>query len=46
MGCCEKGTSFTTESLCPYCFAKIPATRELCDDDVYLVRIQKIENRA
>lgn len=38
MGCCEKTTSFATESLCPHCLDRIPATRERCGEDVYLVK--------
>jgi 7,8-dihydro-6-hydroxymethylpterin dimethyltransferase len=38
MGCCEGEAFFATESLCPYCLDRIPAVREMCGDDVYLVK--------
>jgi uncharacterized radical SAM superfamily Fe-S cluster-containing enzyme len=39
MGSCGSATSIETESLCPYCFTKIPAIREASGDDVFLVKI-------
>jgi uncharacterized radical SAM superfamily Fe-S cluster-containing enzyme len=38
MECCGCETAFATESLCPYCFAKIPAVREANGEDVFLVK--------
>lgn len=38
MECCGCGELFRTESLCPYCLARIPAVREAKGDDVYLVK--------
>ena len=38
MDCCSCGTVFETESVCPVCFAKIPAVREARGNDVYLVK--------
>ena len=38
MDCCECGDVFETESLCPLCLGKIPATREICGSDVFLVK--------
>jgi uncharacterized radical SAM superfamily Fe-S cluster-containing enzyme len=38
MECCDRGTVFETESVCPQCLAKIPAERETHENDVYLVK--------
>ncbi len=36
MSCCEEQVLSATESVCPECLARIPATRVACGDDVYL----------
>ncbi len=38
MGCCGDESVFATESLCPFCFARIPAFRESLGNDVFLVK--------
>jgi len=38
MACCESEPLFETESLCPYCLARIPAVREARGRDVFLVK--------
>jgi len=38
MECCGSRKPFHTESLCPYCLARVPAHREADGDDVYLVK--------
>lgn len=38
MDCCDCGNVFETESLCPLCLCKIPASRVIRGSDVFLVK--------